>query len=232
MPSLLPAWPIAVILSAVAIYFWFGWDQFLTFEILREHRENLLEWSNENRLLAMMIFVIGYAILVACSLPGATWMTLGGGFVFGTVAATAAVVFSATLGSVVIFLVSRYTFSNFVRAKMGDVGRRIETGFRENALSYLLFLRLVPVFPFWLVNIVPAFVGVQLQVYVVGTFIGIIPGSLIYCSIGNGLGAIFEVNGQPDLLVIFQPYILGPIMGLAVLSLIPVIYKWASSSKE
>ena len=101
----------------------------------------------------------------------------------------------------------------------------MEDGFRDNALSYMLFLRLVPLFPFWLVNLVPAFLGVPLGTYVLGTFLGIIPGTVVYCLVGNGLGAVFDRGGEPDLSLIFEPQILAPIVGLAVLSLIPIVYK-------
>jgi uncharacterized membrane protein YdjX (TVP38/TMEM64 family) len=101
----------------------------------------------------------------------------------------------------------------------------MEQGFRDNALSYLLFLRLIPLFPFWLVNLVPAFLGVPLWTYVIGTFFGIMPGSIVYTSVGNGLGAVFDQGRTPDLSIIFKPEILLPIIGLAVLSLVPVAYK-------
>jgi uncharacterized membrane protein YdjX (TVP38/TMEM64 family) len=101
----------------------------------------------------------------------------------------------------------------------------MEEGFRQDALSYLLVLRLIPIFPFWLVNIVPAFLGVPLGTYVLGTFVGIIPGSFVYASVGNGLGAVFDAGGTPDLGIIFEPAILLPIVGLAVLALLPIAYR-------
>lgn len=225
-------WPLVVVVVGVAAFFFAGADQYLSFETLSEHRQGLLQWTAENRALAIVIFIFGYALVVAFSLPGATWMTLGGGFVFGTVLATIVVVGAATLGAVAIFIIARYALADFFRSKMGNAGERMEVGFRENALSYLLFLRLVPVFPFWLVNLVPAFLGVPLRTYVVGTFIGIIPGSAVYCSVGNGLGAVFDAGGTPNLGIIFQPEILGPIIGLAVLALVPIIYKRIKTSKE
>ncbi len=225
-------WPLAVIVLGVVAFFALGWDRYLSFEALSEHRQALVQWTTENRVLAITIFVLGYAMVVAFSLPGATWMTLGGGFVFGTVLATTVVVAAATLGAVAIFLIARYALADFFRTKMGGAGARMEAGFKENALSYLLFLRLVPVFPFWLVNLVPAFLGVPLRTYIIGTFVGIIPGSAVYCSVGNGLGAVFDAGGTPDLGIIFQPDILGPIIGLAVLALIPILYKRIKSSKE
>jgi len=229
--SLARLWPLAVIVAGVAAFFALGWDQYLSFEALSEHRQALLQWTAENRLLAITVFVLGYALVVAFSLPGATWMTLGGGFVFGTVLATVVVVGAATIGALAIFLIARYALADFFRAKMGSAGERMEAGFRENALSYLLFLRLVPVFPFWLVNLVPAFLGVPARTYVIGTFFGIIPGSAVYCSVGNGLGAVFDAGGTPDLGIIFQPEILVPIVGLAVLALVPIVYKKVKSAR-
>jgi len=112
-----------------------------------------------------------------------------------------------------------------LRRRAGPWISRLEAGFQENALSYLLVLRLVPLFPFWLVNLVPAFLGVPLTTYVLGTFVGIIPGSFVYASVGNGLGSVFDAGGAPDLTIIFEPEILLPIIGLSLLALIPVAYK-------
>ena len=106
--------------------------------------------------------------------------------------------------------------------RAGPFFGKLEAGFRADAFNYLLFLRLVPVFPFWLVNLVPALAGVRLGTFLFATFIGIIPGTFVYASLGSGLGRIVE---QPDLAIIFHPSVLGPIVGLAVLALIPVWYK-------
>ncbi|MEK9723628.1 MAG: VTT domain-containing protein [Rhodospirillaceae bacterium] len=230
-PAWLRLWPLAVLVGGAVAFFALGLDQYLSFEALRDHRQALLQWTADNQALAVVLFAFGYALVVAFSLPGATWMTLAGGFLFGTILASVVVVTAATVGAVAIFLIARYALADFFRAKMGAAGQRMEAGFRENALSYLLFLRLVPVFPFWLVNLVPAFLGVPLRTYVVGTFVGIVPGSAVYCSVGNGLGAVFDAGGTPDLGIIFQPEILGPIVGLAVLSLVPIVYKRLKTSK-
>ena len=112
-----------------------------------------------------------------------------------------------------IFLIARYALADFFHAKLGDKGRKMEAGFRENALSYLLVLRLVPLFPFWLVNLVPALLGVPVRTYVIGTFLGIIPGTAVFCSVGNGLAMVFEKGGSPDMSIVFSPEILGPLRG-------------------
>jgi uncharacterized membrane protein YdjX (TVP38/TMEM64 family) len=218
-------WPLLVVIAAIALFFGLDGQRYLSFETLAQNRQELVRWTEANQVLAAALFMAGYALVVAFSLPGATWMTLAGGFLFGTVFATLLVVVSATAGAVAIFLLARYALADFFRAKMGAAALRMEAGFKANALSYLLFLRLVPVFPFWLVNLVPAFLGVPLRTYAIGTLIGIVPGSAVYCSVGNGLGAVFDAGGRPDLGIIFQPEILGPIVALAVLSLVPIVYK-------
>jgi uncharacterized membrane protein YdjX (TVP38/TMEM64 family) len=135
------------------------------------------------------------------------------------------VVISATVGAVALFLAARSALFDVLHAKAGPALLKMEQGFKESALSYLLVLRLIPLFPFWLVNLVPALLGVPLRTYVIGTAIGIIPGTFVYASIGNGLGAILDSGEQPDLTVIFNTEVLIPILGLAVLSLLPVLYK-------
>ncbi|MEQ8319918.1 MAG: TVP38/TMEM64 family protein [Rhodospirillales bacterium] len=224
-------WPLALVAAAMAAVFVFDLDRFLSFQALKENREFLLEWTAENRALAAIGFISGYCIMVALSVPGAVWATLAGGFVFGTVIGGAYVVTGATLGATAIFLIARYALVDMLRAKTGNAISKMKTGFNENALSYMFVLRLVPLFPFWLVNLVPAFLDVPLRTYVIGTFFGIIPGSIVYVSVGAGLGSVFEQGGKPDLGIIFTPEILLPILGLAALSLVPVLYKRFKSGR-
>jgi uncharacterized membrane protein YdjX (TVP38/TMEM64 family) len=166
-----------------------------------------------------------YAAVIALSVPGGAVLTIAGGFLFGTLPATLYVVVAATLGATILFLIARTALGDPLRARAGPWLRRMEAGFAENALSYLLVLRLIPIFPFWLVNLVPAFLGVGLGTYVLGTFFGIIPGSFVYASVGNGLGAVFDAGETPDVGIIFEPSILVPIVGLAVLALLPVAHR-------
>jgi uncharacterized membrane protein YdjX (TVP38/TMEM64 family) len=218
--------PLALVIAvAVVSYFAFDLDAYFSFEALREHRQTLLAWSADNLGLAMAVFTLLYGAVVALSLPGAVWMTLAGGFLFGLVEGTGCAVIGATVGAALLFLVARYALADFFHAKAGPTARKMEAGFRDNALSYLLFLRLVPVFPFWLVNLVPAVLGIPLRTFVAGTLFGIIPGTFVYTSVGNGLGRVFDAGEMPDLGIIFEPEILLPIAGLAVLSLVPIAYK-------
>ena len=215
----------AIIVIAIVCYFAFGLGEYFSFDALRDHRQTLIAWSADNKNLAMGIFVVLYGIVVALSLPGAVWMTLAGGFLFGHIGGTGCAVIGATLGATGVFLIARYALADFFHAKAGPAVRKMEVGFRENALSYLLFLRLVPVFPFWLVNLVPAVLGIPLRTFVIGTFVGIIPGTFVFNSVGNGLGSLFDAGEMPDLGIIFEPEILLPIIGLSVLSLVPIAYK-------
>ncbi|HET6521997.1 MAG TPA: TVP38/TMEM64 family protein [Geminicoccaceae bacterium] len=217
--------PLGVLLAAVVAFFALGLHEHIDFETLRRNRRQLLGLVEAWPLLAPLAYVAAYALVVALSLPGAAVMTIAGGFLFGLWLGTACVVVGATLGATAVFLVARTALGDFLRARAGPWLRRMEDGFRENAFSYLLFLRLIPLFPFWLVNLVPAFLGVPPRTYVAATLLGIIPGSLVYASVGNGLGAVFDQGGTPDLGVIFRPAILGPILGLAVLALLPVVYR-------
>ncbi|MED5395939.1 MAG: TVP38/TMEM64 family protein [Pseudomonadota bacterium] len=224
--------PLAAVLAVIVAVFIFGLDKYLTFDMLSDHRQDLIQWTQKNRFLSVVGFVAIYVLVVALSLPGATLLTLAGGFLFGTVESTIYVVVSATLGALGIFLITRYALADFFHAKTGDTGHKMEQGFRENALSYLLVLRLVPLFPFWLVNLVPALLSVPARTFVIGTFLGIIPGVAVYSSVGSGLGVVFDSGDSPDLGIIFEPEILGPLIGLAVLSLIPIVYKRYKTAKS
>lgn len=223
--------PLAVLLAAIIAFFAFGLHHYLDFEVLREHREQLLELVARHPLLAPLAFMALYAAVIALSVPGGAVLTIAGGFLFGVVAGSAYVVVAATLGATAVFLIAKTALGDFLRAKAGPRIRRMEEGFREDAFSYLLVLRLIPIFPFWLVNIVPAFLGVAVGTYVLGTFLGIIPGSLVFASVGNGLGAVFDAGGTPDLGIIFEPAIIGPIIGLALLALLPIAYRKLKARK-
>ena len=217
--------PLCVIGALCIPFFTLGFADYLSFEALKANRDVIMAWTVDHYILAVFAFIGAYILIVSMSLPGGIWLTMMGGFLFGTIECTIYVVFGATVGATVIFLAARYAFADYLRAKAGASVRKMEDGFRENALSYLLFLRLVPAFPFWLVNLVPALIGVPVGTYVIGTFVGIIPGTFVFASVGSGLGEVFDGGGVPDLGIIFTPGILLPIIGLAVLALIPVFYK-------
>jgi uncharacterized membrane protein YdjX (TVP38/TMEM64 family) len=217
--------PIAILLLALVAVFAFGLDDLLSFEQLRQNRMELLDFVDRHAVLAPLAFMAIYAAVIALSIPGGAVLTIAGGFLFGVVLGTFYVVVAATVGASLVFLAAKTALGDSLRRTAGPWLRRMEDGFRENALNYLLFLRLIPIFPFWLVNLVPAFLGVPFRTYVTATFFGIIPGSLVYASVGNGLGAVFDAGDSPDLGIIFRPAIILPIIGLAILAMLPVAYK-------
>jgi uncharacterized membrane protein YdjX (TVP38/TMEM64 family) len=217
--------PLIVLVAGLVAFFALGLDRYVKFATLCHHRDALVAWVADNPLLAPVVYILAYAAMVAFSLPGGVLATILGGFLFGTVAGTGYVVVGATAGATLLFLAARTALGAALRARAGPALKRMEAGFHKNALSYLLVLRLVPIFPFWLVNLVPAFLNVPLRVYVLGTFLGIIPGTAVFASIGTGLGALLADCRKPDFGVVFQPMILLPLVGLAVLALLPVLFR-------
>ncbi len=223
--------PVAVLAVGLVLFFALGLQRYASFATLAEQRATVVAMVEKLGALAPFVFILVYITVVAFSLPGATLLTLSGGFLFGTILGAGSAVIGATIGATAVFLAARYAFADALRARAGSAIERMEEGFRRDALSYLLVLRLVPIFPFFIVNLVPAFLGVRLATYIVATFFGIIPGGIVYASVGSGLGAVFDAGGEPDLGVIFSPSILLPLLGLAVLALIPVIYRHRHAGK-
>ncbi|MHA1599783.1 MAG: TVP38/TMEM64 family protein [Alphaproteobacteria bacterium] len=223
--------PVLLLAAGLVLFFVFGLDHYVSFEMLQENREWLRAQVEANEFLAAMALIALYVVVIAFSLPAGAVLTIAAGFLFGTVVAAACVVVGATVGAMVVFLAARTAFADILRAKAGAGMRRMEAGFRENAWNYLLVLRLIPIFPFWLVNLVPAFLGVSLFTYVTATFIGIIPGTVVFASLGNGLGAIFAAGETPDLSIIFNSEVLLPILALAILAVVPVVYKKVKARK-
>lgn len=217
--------PVVVLAAGLIAFFAFDLDRFITLDALKTHRAFLQGWVVSQGALGWLIFGLIYLGAVALSIPGGAVLTITGGFLFGPYLGTGIVVLGATCGATVLFLAARYAFADVLRRKAGTAMKRMEDGFRTNALSYMLVLRLVPLFPFWLVNLVPAFLGVTIRTYVVGTFLGIIPGTFVYALVGDGAGAVLDAGEDLDLGIIFEPRFLAPIIGLAVLACIPVLYK-------
>jgi uncharacterized membrane protein YdjX (TVP38/TMEM64 family) len=213
--------PLGLLVAAWIVFMLAGGYRYLTFSALAQNRDWLCGLVQQWGILAAVAYLMVYAILVALSVPGAAVLTIAGGFLFGTWIGGLCAVIGATLGATAIFLAARGGLGGLAQRAGRFVGK-LEAGFRADAFNYLLVLRLVPVFPFWLVNLVPALVGVRLPTYLLATFLGIVPGTFVYASLGNGLGSLVE---EPDLAIIFKPSLLVPIVGLALLALIPVGYK-------
>ncbi|MDZ4309268.1 MAG: VTT domain-containing protein [Cypionkella sp.] len=217
--------PILLILCAAVAGAVFLRDK-LSFEALAEHRAVLLAYRDAHFLLASLGFVAVYVVIVALSLPGATVATLTGGFLFGMFPGTLYNVCAATIGAVCIFLAARAGFGAALAARLqAGSASRLQTALRENQWSALFIMRLVPALPFVLANLLPAMVGVRLWPFAATTFLGIIPGALVFTSIGVGLGEVFARGERPDLGVIFSAPVLLPLLGLAALSALPILLK-------
>ena len=217
--------PAAMLLTGMVLFFVLDLGRFLSFDLLQEHRHTLLDQVAEHALLAAIAFIGLYIVVVAFSLPGGAVMTVSGGFLFGALLATIYTVVAATIGATLLFLIARTSLGEALKAKAGPWLDRMQGGFNENAMSYLLVLRLIPLFPFWLVNLAPAFLGVQLRTYVIATLFGIVPGTFVFSLVGAGLGSVFDAGESFTLQGVLTGEIIGALVGLALLSLVPVIYK-------
>ena len=200
----------------------------LSFETLAAHREALLAFRDAHYAAAAVAFVAAYAVMVSFSLPGALVATLTGGFLFGLFPGVLFNIGGATLGAIVVFLAARMGFGAQLNRRIaagGGAAARLMAGLRKNELSVLFVMRLVPVVPFFLANLIPAALGVSLGRFAFTTFFGIMPGALVYTWVGAGLGAVFAAGQMPDLGLLFEPQILGPILGLAGLAALPILLK-------
>jgi uncharacterized membrane protein YdjX (TVP38/TMEM64 family) len=217
--------PLLLIILALALILSSGLQKYLSFESLKSHRTILLAWTNEHFLLSSLIYVAIYIIAVAVSIPGASFLTLAGGFLFGPFFGSILVIISATTGATLLYFAVKTSLGNWLSQKATGWINRMRVGFQENAFSYLLFLRLMPIFPFWVINIVPALLGVSAATFIVATFFGIMPGSIVYVLVGNGLSHLFATNQTPNFRIMFDPAVLYPLLALAALSVLPVIYQ-------
>ncbi len=223
--------PLLILVLGLGVFFALDLDRFVSFEVLRENRAGLSDFVDRHSLLAAIAFIAAYAVVVAFSLPIATLLSITGGFFFGTPVGTLCVVVGATVGAVALFLIARSTLGAFLHARAGSALKRMEAGFRENEFSYLLILRLVPLFPFFLVNIVPALLGVRLRNYVLATAIGIVPGAFVYVGVGAGTGSVLDSGEVPGVGIFLRADVILPMVGLAVLALLPIAYKMLRRSR-
>ncbi|MEP3346751.1 MAG: VTT domain-containing protein [Litoreibacter sp.] len=217
-----------IIIVAVALIGAFTLRDYLSFESLRDNREALIEFRDANYLTAVLGFIAIYIVIVGFSLPGAGVATLTGGFLFATFPGFLYNITAATIGATAIFSAARMGFGDKLAAKMesgSGMIKKLKDGIDENQWSVLFLIRLVPAVPFFVANLVPALVDVPLRRFVISTFFGILPGSLVLTSVGAGLGEVFASGETPNLGIIFEPHILLPILGLSVLALLPIIIK-------
>jgi uncharacterized membrane protein YdjX (TVP38/TMEM64 family) len=205
--------------AAIGAFFYFDLGHYLSLDSLKANRDALLTFTEANYATSVAIFVISYCLVVAFSLPGAVFFTLAGGFLFGSVIGTLYVNLAATSGSTLAFLAGRYLLRDWVEAKFGSRLGPLQEGFAKNGFSYLMTLRLIPLFPFFIVNLLCGLTRVSLGTYVVATSIGIIPGSFVYAYAGRQLGTINSLKE------IASPNVLMAFTLLGLLALVPIVYQ-------
>jgi uncharacterized membrane protein YdjX (TVP38/TMEM64 family) len=211
---------IAVVIAlAIGAFFYFDLGRFLSLNALKENRDHLLAFTEAHYATAVGLFVLAYIAVTGLSLPGAVILTLAGGFLFGSIFATLFVNIGATTGATLAFLAARYLLRDWVEQKFGNTLGPIQAGFSKNAFNYLMTLRLIPLFPFFLVNMVSGLTRVNLGTYVIATALGIIPGSFVFAYAGRQLGSINSLQeiASPNVLLAFT------LLGL--LALAPILYK-------
>ncbi len=218
---------LSIVILGIALFFIFDLGRYFTLDALKENKDTLKNFTKTNYALTAALFVLVYCVQTALSLPGATILTLAGGFLFGTFAGGLLVNIGATSGATLAFLSSRYLFKETVENKFGKKLSSMQEGFENNAFNYLLTLRLIPLFPFFLVNLASGLTRIKLSTYIAATAIGILPGSLVYTNAGKQLGTI---NSLKD---IASPGVLGAFVLLGLLSMVPVFYnKWKASKRN
>jgi len=233
--------PLAVVLLAMVVVFASGAHRHLSLETLVQHRMAIDAFIDRHMVTALAVFVVTYIVVVALSIPGALFLTITSGILFGTLIGGAASVVGATTGATVIFLIARGACGENLIRRAGPLACKLAAGFRADAFSYLLFLRLVPAFPFFLVNLVPAVAGVKLRTFVAATAIGIVPATFAFAFFGSGLDSVLAAQegryraclalGRAecpihfDIGMIVTPQLLAAFAALGALALIPVLVK-------
>jgi len=210
---------VGLFMLAVGAFFYFDLKQYLSLEALKANRDSLLSYADTHYITAVLAYILVYSVQTAFSLPGAAIFTLAGGFLFGSFVGTLYVNVAATSGATLAFLAARYLLRDWVERKFGDRLGPIQEGFAKNAFSYLITLRLVPLFPFFLVNMVSGLTRVRLGTYVTATAVGIIPGSFVFANAGRQLGTISSLGE------IASQRVLGAFALLGLLALIPIVYR-------
>ena len=214
---------IALALAGIAGFWMFG-DR-LGFHTLAERRGDLIAWRDANYAMAVAVFIGVYIASVVFSIPGAIWISITGGFLFGTVLGTVYNVTAATTGATLLFLIARSSLGAWLRSKAEGWVARVAEGFERDQVSFLLAMRLAPGMPFFVANLIPAFFRVGVVTYVWTTFAGIIPAAIVYTSLGAGIGEVIDRGEMPDLSIFADPMVYGPLLGLMAISLVPVVLK-------
>jgi uncharacterized membrane protein YdjX (TVP38/TMEM64 family) len=233
--------PLVLIVAASAAVVAMGWHRHLSFETLARHHEALRAFIDRHAVAAVLAYVGAYVAVIALSIPVGVFLTMVGGVLFGAVLGGAAALLGASTGAICVFLIARGALGEHLVRRAGPLAQKLARGFRADAFSYLLFLRLVPIFPFWLVNLVPALAGVPLATFSAATALGIVPATFAFAFVGAGLDSVIAAQqaayrsclaaGRIDCRLEFHasaaitPELLAGLVALGVVALIPVVVK-------
>ena len=233
--------PLIIVIAASAAVFAMGWQRQLSFESLVRHHEALRAFIAAHEVSALVAYVALYISVAALSIPVGVFLTMTAGILFGAVLGGAASVVGATIGAICIFLIAKSAVGDYLVRRAGPLAQKLARGFRADAFSYLLFLRLVPIFPFWIVNLVPALVGVKLATFAAATALGVIPATFVFAFVGQGLDSVIAAQqaayqscleaARPDCRLAFHinaaltPELLAALAALGVLALVPVLVR-------
>jgi len=219
--------PLAVILAGLVTAYAFGLQDYISLTVLAEQREALKDFVADHRLASILGYFVLYALAVAFAFPAASILTIFAGFVFGWFIAGFVTVFAATTGAAAIFLAARSAFGDVLRKRAGPFAAKLADGFAQDAFGYLLVLRLAPVFPFFIINIAPAFCDIKLRTYVAATFLGIIPGTFAYAWLGQGLDSVIVAAAGREISIsdLVTPEITIAFAGLAIVAAIPTLIR-------
>ena len=215
--------PLVLIVAGLIAAFALGLPHQLSLHELHRHREQLEVLKHTHPILAVLGYIGVYTAAIAVNLPVAMFLTLTGGFLFGPWIGGFAAAVGCTLGGTIVFLVCRTAMGDVLRRRAGASIARFEEGVRQDAFSYIMVLRLLPVMPLWLVNIGLGFVEIPLRTFMLATFLGILPVSVVYAGLGSGLGRMFAQGIRPDFHALFRPEVILALCGLAILSLAPIV---------
>ena len=244
--------PLIVLAGLMILVFSMGWHKYLSLSQIAEHRELLNGFVQDNYVLAILAYMVAYIVVVALSVPGGALLTITGGFLFGWLVGGLATIVGATIGATIVFLVAKTALGETLAAKAGPWMAKLSEGFKDDAMNYLLFLRLVPAFPFWLINLAPGLLNVPLSTFVIATFFGIIPGTFAFAFLGAGLDSIIDkqrevyqacLDAQPagaaettctfsiKLSSLLTTELLAAFVALGVVAIIPVVLKKVRARK-
>jgi uncharacterized membrane protein YdjX (TVP38/TMEM64 family) len=218
--------PICVLLLGLAVVLVFAGVDYLSVELLKTQKENFKKFIDNEFLVSVVVFILVYSATTACSIPGAAILSLLGGYLYGVFFGTIFSLTGATVGACVVYFAARTALGDILKSRAGSAVITMQDGFKRNAFYYMLFLRLVPIFPFFLVNLVPAFLRVRFTTYFFASVIGMFPGSLVFSLTGVGLDKVLLNSENVSIASLVSEELMFGLLGLGVLSISPVIYKW------